>query len=43
MEGTNVELGRQMLEESGLNFLTASTMADAATRAVEAAKGVHSS
>jgi succinyl-CoA synthetase beta subunit len=43
MEGTNVELGRQMLDESGLNFLTASTMADAATRAVEAAKGVHRS
>lgn len=41
MEGTNVELGKQMLKESGLNFLTADTMADAAARAVEAARGAN--
>jgi succinyl-CoA synthetase beta subunit len=30
MEGTNVEKGKQMLRESGLNFTTADTMRDAA-------------
>ena len=30
MEGTNVELGKQMLTESGLNFTTADTMSEAA-------------
>ncbi len=30
MEGTNVELGKKMLKESGLNFTTADTMGDAA-------------
>ena len=30
MEGTNVELGKQMLKESGLNFTTADTMGEAA-------------
>jgi len=34
MEGTNVEQGKQMLAESGLNFTTADTMADAAERVV---------
>ena len=34
MEGTNVEEGRRMLGESGLNFATASTMGDAAKTAV---------
>jgi succinyl-CoA synthetase beta subunit len=34
MEGTNVEKGKQMLQESGLNFTTADTMGDAATRVV---------
>jgi succinyl-CoA synthetase beta subunit len=34
MEGTNVELGKQMLKESGLNFTTADTMGDAATKVV---------
>ncbi|HSB71699.1 MAG TPA: ADP-forming succinate--CoA ligase subunit beta [Candidatus Methylomirabilis sp.] len=37
MEGTNVELGRRMLEESGLNFLPADGMKDAAQKAVRAA------
>ncbi len=34
MEGTNVELGKQMLKDSGLNFTTADTMGDAAERVV---------
>jgi succinyl-CoA synthetase beta subunit len=38
MEGTNVELGKQMLEESGLNFTTADTMDEAATRVVALGK-----
>jgi len=36
MEGTNVEQGRRMLGESGLNFITADGMREAAERAVEA-------
>ena len=38
MEGTNVEEGRRMLDESGLNFTTADTMAEAARRVVEVAR-----
>jgi succinyl-CoA synthetase beta subunit len=38
MEGTNVDLGRRMLAESGLNFLSADGMKDAAQKAVRAAK-----
>ncbi len=34
MEGTNVELGKQMLRDSGLNFTTADTMDEAATKVV---------
>jgi succinyl-CoA synthetase beta subunit len=34
MEGTNVEKGKQMLTESGLNFTTADTMSEAADRVV---------
>ena len=34
MEGTNVEAGKQMLRGSGLNFVTADTMGDAAERVV---------
>ncbi len=34
MEGTNVELGKQMLKESGLNFTTADTMGEAAEAVV---------
>jgi succinyl-CoA synthetase beta subunit len=34
MEGTNVEQGKQMLRDSGLNFTTAETMADAAEQVV---------
>ena len=32
MEGTNVELGKQMLKDSGLNFTTADTMGEAADK-----------
>ena len=38
LEGTNVELGRKMLAESGLNITTASGMTDAAKKVVAAAK-----
>jgi succinyl-CoA synthetase beta subunit len=38
MEGTNVEQGRRMLRESGLSFITADGMREAAERAVEAAR-----
>jgi len=34
MEGTNVEEGKRMLQESGLNFTTADTMGDAAEKVV---------
>ena len=34
MEGTNVENGKQMLRESGLNFTTADTMSEGAERVV---------
>jgi succinyl-CoA synthetase beta subunit len=39
MEGTNVAQGKQMLKESGLNFLTADTMAEAARMVVGASRG----
>ena len=39
MEGTNVEIGRKMLRESGLNFTTADTMGEAAERVVALAAG----
>jgi succinyl-CoA synthetase beta subunit len=38
MEGTNVEQGRKMLAESGLNFTTAEDMGTGAARAVQLAK-----
>jgi succinyl-CoA synthetase beta subunit len=34
MEGTNVEVGKQMLRDSGLNFTTADSMGEAAERVV---------
>ena len=40
MEGTNVELGQQMLRESGLNFIAAQGMQDGAQKAVRAARAV---
>ena len=40
MEGTNVEEGRRLLAESGLNFINAVDMWDGAKKAVElASKG----
>jgi succinyl-CoA synthetase beta subunit len=37
LEGTNVERGRDLLESSGIDLITASDLGDAADRAVEAA------
>jgi succinyl-CoA synthetase beta subunit len=37
MEGTNVEEGKQMLQESGLNFTTADSMSEAASKVVQLA------
>src|SRR5690625_282508 len=39
MKGTNEEQGKQMLADSGLPIISADTMAEAATKIVEAAKG----
>ena len=39
MEGTNVEIGKKMLRDSGLNFTTADTMSEAAERVVALASG----
>jgi len=38
-EGTNVDIGKKMLKDSGLNFITAESMKDAAEKAVAAARG----
>ena len=38
LEGTNVELGKQILKDSGLPILTGNDMKDGAQKAVEAAK-----
>jgi succinyl-CoA synthetase beta subunit len=38
LEGTNVELGKKILSESGLNIISANDLADAAKKAVEATK-----
>ncbi|MBZ5646280.1 MAG: ADP-forming succinate--CoA ligase subunit beta [Acidobacteriia bacterium] len=39
LEGTNVEQGREILKNSGLNFIVAQTMKDAAEKVVAAARG----
>jgi succinyl-CoA synthetase beta subunit len=39
LEGTNVDLGKQKLRDSGLAVMTADDLTDAAQRAVQAAKG----
>jgi succinyl-CoA synthetase beta subunit len=39
LEGTNVEIGKKMLEESGRKIITASGLTDAAQKVVAAAKG----
>src|ERR1700677_388137 len=41
MEGTNVELGRKILLDSGFNFTVGEDMRDAAEKVVAAARGVH--
>src|SRR5277367_2881525 len=38
LEGTNVEEGREILKQSGLNFIVGETMQDAAQKVVSAAK-----
>src|SRR5438477_2110131 len=38
LEGTNVEAGREILKQSGLNFIVADTMKDAAEKVVAAAQ-----
>ena len=39
LEGTNVELGKKILRESGLNLVAANDMADGAQKVVKAAGG----
>jgi succinyl-CoA synthetase beta subunit len=41
MEGTNVEEGKRLLKESGLNFATADSMGEAADTVVALAKRAH--
>jgi succinyl-CoA synthetase beta subunit len=38
LEGTNVERGREVIEQSGLNFATASSMKEAAEKVVALAR-----
>ena len=38
MEGTNVEVGKRLLAESGMNFATADSMGEAATKVVQLAR-----
>ncbi|ESQ81050.1 ADP-forming succinate--CoA ligase subunit beta [Asticcacaulis sp. YBE204] len=39
LEGTNVDLGKQIINESGLNVIAADDLADAAAKIVKAVKG----
>jgi len=39
LEGTNVDLGKTMLQTSGLNIISADGLTDAAQQAVAAVKG----
>jgi succinyl-CoA synthetase beta subunit len=39
LEGTNVEKGKAILKESGLNLISADSMTDAASKVVAASKG----
>jgi succinyl-CoA synthetase beta subunit len=39
LEGTNVDLGKQMLAESGLNIIAVDSMAEGAKASVAAAAG----
>jgi succinyl-CoA synthetase beta subunit len=38
LEGTNVDLGRKILEQSGLNLISATDMSDAAKKVVGVAQ-----
>jgi malate-CoA ligase subunit beta len=40
LAGTNVEAGKKILDESGLDLITADTLSEAASKAVEACQGV---
>ena len=39
MKGTNEQIGKKMLKDSGLPIISADTMAEAAEKVVAAAKG----
>jgi len=39
MKGTNEQIGKQMLKDSGLPIISADTMAEAAEKVVAAARG----
>ncbi|MGL4278768.1 MAG: succinate--CoA ligase subunit beta, partial [Albidovulum sp.] len=39
LEGTNVELGRDIIRNSGLNVIAATDLSDAAEKIVKAVKG----
>jgi succinyl-CoA synthetase beta subunit len=39
MEGTNVEQGQRLLNESGFNFLLANGMADTEQKVIQALQG----
>jgi succinyl-CoA synthetase beta subunit len=39
LEGTNVDLGKKMLQTSGLNIISDEGLTDAAQQAVKAVKG----
>jgi succinyl-CoA synthetase beta subunit len=39
LEGTNVELGKKIINDSGLNVIAANDLADAAAKIVKAVKG----
>ncbi len=41
LEGTNVELGKNILEQSGLNIISATNLDDAARKAVEVTKKIN--
>ena len=40
LEGNNAEIGKEVLEKSSLNIITANSLADAAEKVVEAAGGM---
>jgi len=39
LEGTNVELGKQIINDSGLDVIAADNLADAADKIVKAVRG----